>query len=208
MTRCRLLGMSFVQLTLTAFLSFSYTSDLCAQLKTTVAEGSHVTSTTKASCEGLRAQFATLLCDREVELMPITATDLEIPQTYSTSLIWEVHLLKFAQELFDDPPKDIRKRASEVLRASIVACAKVKQCESQALEYFGVGEKSSLKLPDFSHAKRRRSARNESLVSALGEQLYESDAGALISRFVVKKNCAKLKAEAKQNQCDLTSAGR
>jgi hypothetical protein len=42
----------------------------------------------------------------------------------------------------------------------------------------------------------------------LGEQLYESDAGALISRFTLKKNCAKLKAEAKQDQCDLISAVR
>jgi hypothetical protein len=198
-----------MQVVLAAYLWFPHISNLCAQPKTTIAEANHETSNaTKLLCDGLRTQFAALICDRKAELMPTIVADLEIPQTYSTSLIWEEHLLKFAQELFDDPPKDIRKRASGVLRASVAACAKVKQCENQALEYFGLGEKSSLKLSNPSNANRGYSARNESLASTLGEQLYESDAGALISRFTLKKNCAKLKAEAKQDQCDLISAVR
>jgi hypothetical protein len=159
-------------------------------------------------CSSSLAKFAALSCDGKLDVIPTEIAYLDIPQFYSTSLIWEERILKFAQELADKPTKDIRARAAEILRESVIACKGVKQCENHALEYFGVGEKSTLRFQGSFNSQQVHKGRNESLAIALGERLYESDAGILINRLTGVKDCAKLRAEAKRDGCDLPQATR
>lgn len=210
MSARRLSGKPCVNSVLAMCLLFSYALNLSAQTTPTRAEA-HLKNQQGApqlQCSSLLAQFAALSCEGKVDVIPTEISSLDIPQFYSTSLIWEERILKFAQELSDKPLKDIRARATEVLRESIIACNGVKQCENQALEYFGVGEKSHLRLQGHLNSRRVHKGRNEPLAATLGQHLYESDAGILINRFTGLRDCAKLRVEAKRDSCDLSQTAR
>ncbi len=163
------------------------------------------------TCTDHRKQFTALRCAASAKTVPSEPSrvwELEIPKNYGTSLIWETELLKFSQELYSEPPKDLRKRSSEVLRLAIVACAKTKQCENELLEYFGLSNKSGFKLPDLEAKKDVSNDRNELLAATLGEKLYEADAGKLIRRFLNRGECARIIEEAKRSSCELSVLAR
>jgi hypothetical protein len=189
---------------------FFYTLNLSAQTSATKTDTQpkNQEGVSQSQCSGTLAQFAALSCEGKLEVTNTDVARLDIPQIYSTSLIWEERILKFAQELADKPTNDIRARASEVLRESVIACKRVKQCENQVLEYFGVGERSPLRFQSSFNSRPVHKGRNEALAIALGEQLYESDAGILINRFTGVKGCAKLRVDAKRDGCDLPQVAR
>jgi hypothetical protein len=200
----------FVYWILTMCALFFYALNLSAQTSVTKADTQPKIQegVSQLQCSSTLAQFSTLACEGKAEVTPTDVARLDIPQIYSTSLIWEEQILKFAQELDDMPTKNIRARAAEVLRESVIACKRVKQCENQALEYFGVGEKSPLRFQGPFNSRQVHKGRNEALAIALGEQLYESDAGILINRFTGVKGCAKLRVDAKRDGCDLPQVAR
>lgn len=204
----RLLEMSLVAALIAIHSLVFHVANLYAQPKNQITQVDQIFQNGKRqpSCVDHRKQFSILFCERGVSMTlaePFQVSDIDIPKNYGTSLIWEEQILKFSQELYKDPPKDLRKRASEVLRASIVSCAKSTQCENELLEYFGVSNKLGLRFPDLARTNVTPSERNESLASALGERLYSSDAGILIRKFIYVKECIKLKSDAKQIGCEL-----
>ena len=162
----------------------------------------------KFRCENSRAQYAALTCERKADTMPTSAASLDIPPYYSTSLLWEASLLKFAQELHSDQPKDLQTSTSTAIQSCLDRCARVKQCQDQVLEYFGMSSSFFSKLSSFLSEKKKDSRRDESLATAMGENLYRSDAGELINRHMGIKICGQLKAEAKKDQCDLSAAAK
>ncbi len=162
----------------------------------------------KFRCENSRAQYAALTCERKADAMPTSAASLDIPPYYSTSLLWKASLLKFAQELHSDQPKDLQTSTSTAIQSCLDRCARVKQCQDQVHEYFGMSSSFFSKLSSFLSEKKKDSRRNESLATALGENLYRSDAGELINRHTDIKICGRLKAEAKKDQCDLSAASK
>jgi hypothetical protein len=159
-------------------------------------------NTRKLRCENSRAQYMALTCERKVTAMPTSATSLDIPQHYSTRPTWEGSLLKFAQELYSDQPKNLQASASTALQSH------AKLCQDQVFEYFGLSSSFFSKLASFLSEKKKDSRRNESLATALGENLYRSDAGELINRHIDVKVCSELKAEAKKDQCDLSATSQ
>lgn len=159
----------------------------------------------KLRCENSRAQFAALTCERKADAMPTSTASLDIPYYYSTSLLWQDSLLNFAQELYSDQPKDLRSSTSTAIQSCLDRCARVKQCQDQLIEYFGLSTSFFSGLSSFLSEKKKDSRRNESLATALGESLYKSDAGELINRHTDIKICGELKARAKKDQCDLSA---
>ena len=162
----------------------------------------------KLRCENSRAQYIALTCERKVVAMPTSATSLNIPHYYSTKILWEGDLLKFAQELHSNQPKDLQASTSAAIQSCMSGCTRVKQCQDQVFEYFGISSSFLLKLSTFFSENNKDSRRNESLAAALGESLYKSDAGELINRHTDIKVCGELKAEAKKDQCDLSATAQ
>jgi hypothetical protein len=162
----------------------------------------------KLQCETLRNRYTASTCERKATSAPTSASDLEIPYYYSTALIWEASLLKFAQELHSNQPKDLQASTSSAIQSCLSGCARAKQCQDQVFEYFGMSSSFFSRLASFFNDKKKGSRRNESLAAALGENLYKSDAGELINRYTDIKICGELKAEAKKDQCDLLATAQ
>jgi hypothetical protein len=165
-------------------------------------------STRKLLCESSRAQYVALTCERKVAAMPTSSTSLDIPRHYSTKVVWEGNLLRFAQELYGDEPKDLQASASTVLQSCMSRCSYAKLCQDEVFEHFEISSGFLSKLSMFLSERSRDSRRNDSLAAALGESLYKSDAGELINRHTDIKICGELKAEAKKDQCDLSATAK
>lgn len=165
-------------------------------------------NTRKLRCENSRAQYMASTCERKVTAMPTSVASLDIPLHYSTRPAWEGNLLKFAQELYSDQPKDLQASASTALQSCMSRCSHAKLCQDEVFEYFGISSGFLSKLSIFLGNRSRDPRRNESLATALGENLYRSDAGELINRHTDIKICGELKAEAKKDQCDLSATAK
>lgn len=206
-----MLSVALVGLALTIFFGVSKFND-SQSLSKIVGKNSLVTAENDArpsSCANVRAKYAALTCELKATFMPTTVAHLEIPHYHRSSLYYGVNLLAFAQDLYNNQPKDLQASTSNALQACLSSCPRVDQsCQRDLSEYFGVSKNFYSKFDFLLSEKKRDPRRNESLAIALGEDLYNSAAGELINRHTDIKVCAQLKEEAKENQCDLTPTKR
>lgn len=203
-----MLSVALVGVALAIFFGVSKFNDSPSSSKASVsnAPADAENSARQLSCVNVRAKYAALTCEQKATSMPTKVEHLDIPHYHRFSIYYGLELLAFAQDLYNNQPKDLQASASNALQACMSSCPRFDQsCQRDLSEYFGVTNSFHTKLGSFLSEKKRDPRRNQSLVIALGEDLYNSAAGELINRHTDIKICGELKAEAKKDQCDLSA---